>query len=408
VIRDSGHLANRFFVLLGMASSAICLSGCLINVKPYVGGIVRSDLGADCTAGCQYELEAGESLKRTFIAEAQPGNEFIRWQDSLTDFISICPNPTQLACELDIKALNANLERFPVELTAEFRVTNGYNANRIAFTAEFNTKGEFRKVDEFYWVEAYPGREPVNYYYVTGRSNNSLGLYDSFKEKAFFFDFSKGEIREKIGDANPTLWNVITSVSGKPNSWVASKVSYGNDAGIHTGDYTQLDNDTWVNKERGRDSTEATYIEIGRDNSSVLLLSSEETHQIELDIAAGEIYQSSLAGELVDSESRNLISIIHRVEQPVDGWNVSEIYYSDEDGKLLGRYIQKGGNNWAETSLDGRKTISELVLLSRNKYEISLSDKMTNVAIKLNLSDGLVLSFELPFPTPRYLIADYR
>ena len=182
-------------MLLGTFS---LLTGCFITIGHFDGGNVVSELGADCSFDCTYQLNAGEGLERKFIAQPAVGNDFVRWSDSLGDGFSICPRPTELECELVIAPIHPLFEGLSLDITAQFRTVTGYNVNNIQFSTDSLSSGTFKQIDKGRWSEEYANAIPVNLYYVTARTESSLALSDLVNDVRYFFHYLPERLKNSL------------------------------------------------------------------------------------------------------------------------------------------------------------------------------------------------------------------
>lgn len=370
------------------------LNGCFITVGHFDGGNVVSELGADCFFDCTYQLNEGEGLERKFTAQPAVGSDFVRWSDSLGDAVSICPRPTELECELSIDPIHPLFEGLSLDITAQFRAVTGYNVNNIQFSTDLIPSGTFKQIDQGRWSEEYANATPVNLYFVTARTESSLALYDQVNDVLYFFDLSTGVIRRQLGASAPTSWGELASVSATPNGWLASQVKYGRSNGNHTGDYIQIDAQSWGDRKRGKSNYKFFYQEVKRDDSSVYLRDETRDVDIQLNLQSGRVYSSKK-----QAQSRE-IGTVQRVLQPTNGLLASEVSFSSESSDALGLFVQTGAKTWIEKAAEGGDVLASYQLASRSISEISLVDNENNIIVKINVADEVINKGFIPLIAP--------
>ena len=386
---DSDNAWTRTIARLLAACALLLLSGCFITVTHFIGGSVSTDLGGDCGDGCIYQVNEGESFSRTFTAEPHAGNEFVRWKDSLGDNFSICKHPTQAECRIEINSLHPNLEGTALDVEAQFRAVTGYNVNNIQFVEEPNIRRVIRKINDDIWLEIYTPKN-VAYYYRQGAAGNFVELYDKTRDFLFHFDLVRGDVRGQQGTETHTLLATnIVSLSARLNGLLVSHVAYGGPGGVHKGDYIQLDASTWVDRNSKTQADKNTYTEMKRDDSSVYLHDESRDVEIQLDILGGLIYSSA------NIDPQEPVAIIQRVLQPVSGWGVSEVSYTDDSGDILGYFTEQGGTAWVETAAANGMPAVNYELIQRDANVVLLLDSQNNIRVRLDLLRGVVTSQSL-------------
>lgn len=387
-------LTETFFKVVLVAQLGI-LSGCLVTVSHFSGGSVSSDLGADCTFDCLYQLNEGESLGRVLTAAPLPGNDFIRWYDSLGDNFSICPQPTRRECNLLVGNLHPLLEGQALDVVAQFRAVNGYNVSSVEFKDTATTaQGIFRQIDATTWIESYPNAVPINYYDTEARTQTRLVLYDRFADVRYFFDFSTGVIQQQLGAAPVVAWGSALGRSAVPSGWLVAQVKFGDSNGTYQGDYVQLDPDTWVFRKKGRTTNKYTFTQMQRNDATVSLRDDSRNVDIVINLAEGMVYSSQLSGPL------SSLGVVQRSLVTATGYTVSEVSYGSDGSDLQGYFIEQGSNRWSQVAADGKVPLAEFALLRRSLIEIELIDVDDSVRVVINLSTQEINFVGVPVPIP--------
>lgn len=390
---------------VGLVATLVMLSGCLVTVSHFNGGKVSSDLGADCLFDCAYQLNEGESLSRILTAEPLPGNDFVRWSDSLGGDFSMCPQSTQLICNLVINDLHPLFEGQTLDVQAQFRVVNGYNTNAVGFKDTATTaQGTFRQIDDITWIESYPNATPVNYYNTEVRSEVRLVLYDRFADVRYFFDFSTGIIQQQIGTAAMTAWGSVLGRSAAPSGWLVAQVQSGDATGFYKGDYIQTEPGAWVFRKKGRKSDKYTFAEVSRDDSTVALRDDSRNVDVVLNLADGVVYSSQLS-EALAPEGR-----IQRASVFPSGLTISEVSYGDDSDTVSGYFLEQGSNRWLQVSADGRTELAEFELVRRSSTEVELIELSENSRVIIDLPAQAInlLLVRVPLPIESFEIVNAR
>ncbi len=385
-------LTQTFFKVALIAMLGI-LSGCLVTLSHFTGGNVSSDLGADCTFNCVYQLNEGESLDRIFTAQPLPGNDFIRWYDSLGDNFSMCPQPTQRECNLVINNLHPLFEGQTLDVVAQFRAVNGYNANAVGFMDTATTaQGTFRQIDDITWIESYPNATPINYFYTEARTQTRLVIYDRFADVRYFFDFSTGIIQQQIGMAPTAAWGSVLGRSATPSGWLVAQAQFGDPNGSYKGDYIQTDPDTWVFRKKGKSNDKYTFTEMARDDTTVSLHDESRSVDIVINLADGMVYSSQLSGPLQS------VGVVQRSLTAATAFTVSEVSHGSDASDIQGYFIEQGSNGWSQIAADGKTQLAEFELLRRSSTEIELIDSEDTVRVVINLSTQEINLLGVPVP----------
>ena len=388
---------------LAIVTTLAISSGCLVTVSHFDGGNVTSDLGADCQFGCSYQLNEGDSLSRVFTAVPLPGNEFVRWSDSLGQNFSICPQPTNLVCTLVIGDVHPLLEGQKLDVEAQFRAVNAYNANSISFVDSLSTaQGNFIQIDNVTWVESYPSAVAINYYFVEARSETRLTLFDNFSDVRYFFDFAAGTIRQKLGAAAISPWGSISGVSSVPTARLVARIQAGTPSGSFEGDYIQTAADTWVFRKRGKNKDKYIFSEKARDDTSVFLRDDSRDVDIVLNLIDKMIYSSDLSGQL------SPVGVIQRVLSPLSGLTVSEVHYGGATGETEGFFLERGINRWLQVAADGKTVVAEFSLLRRSVEQLELTDLDETVVVRVNFQNNQIRIVGTPiaFPIDSFEVRD--
>ncbi|MFK8049567.1 MAG: hypothetical protein AB8B81_14170 [Halioglobus sp.] len=382
-------------VKVALVAALTVLSGCLVTVGHFSGGKVSSDLGDDCLFGCAYQLNEGESLNETLTATPLPGNDFVRWSDSLGEDFAICPQPTQLACNLVIDDLHPLFEGQTLDVVAQFRVVNGYNANVVSFEDTATTsRGTFQQVDDVTWIESYPNAIPTNYYNTEVRSELRLVIYDRFADVRYFIDFSTGIIQQQLGMAATTPWGTVLGRSAAPTGWLATQVKSGDSVGFYKGDYIQTEPETWIFRKKGRKNAKYTFAEIDRDGAGVTLRDDSRNVDVVLNLADGNIYSSQLSGPLEP------VGIVQGAAVFINGFTASELAYGENSADVSGYFVEQGSNRWLQLAADGESLLAEFDLVRRSSTVIELIEVEDTFKVNINISTLEIDLLSVPVPLP--------
>ena len=276
---------------------------------------------------------------------------------------------------------------------------NGWLVQQVTFADNSgNVRGQFYREANKGWVEtAFGNPKPKFSFTEVNRDDWSVYLFDKSRDAHIQLDlhtktvyFSTPKLKKyslyKIVDAKATMIQVTPPYrpDGKPNlneivnGQNVNHVDFGR-SNKKLGVYKQVGAKVWKEIGSAKNGGTFEFKEKNRDEHSVYLVDERRRVSIQLDLHTKKVMYS----DAHNTKMRAIYDVLD-ASSKVNGWLVREVAFIDKSGRKRGKFLQKDGKGWVETSANG-KTAFNFAETQRDDWSVYLYDKTRDARIRLDL-----------------------
>ena len=324
-------------------------------------------------------------------------NTFLRAMVIVCSFLIFTPNNDMQAQKQKVNITSKPLQSYKIP------IVNGKNVSYVEFGRNGQQLGIYRQVGAKNWEEVGTAKGAGNFKFEeVNRDEWSVYLKDPSRSTFIQLDLHTKKIMYggTADQKKRPLYDILKSSAqpikppqqeGKPNLKLVNGknvnyVEFGRKGG-KLGVYKQIAPKRWKEVGAAKNAGTFEFKELNRDEWSVYLKDEARNVSVRLDLHTKKVMFSDVKNQ----QERPIYEII-RSSAKVNGWLVQEVVFGDNDkiGKPRGKFIQKDGKGWVETSLDNGQAKFSFVQIQRDDWSVYLFDKSRNAHIQLDLHTKLV------------------